>query len=68
VLHDSGGERRFQVVSVAGACHLPCSVTVLDARMGADVVKCLNWLVDLREAKRVWVGGTEKETERERER
>lgn len=44
MLHDSDGERRFQVVK--SACHLSCAVTVLVARR-ADLVKYLNWFVDL---------------------
>lgn len=44
MLHDSDGERRVQVVK--SACHLSCAVTVLDVRE-ADLVKYLNWFVDL---------------------
>ena len=45
MLHDSDGERRVQVVK--SACHLSCSVTVLDDVRDADLVKYLNWFVDL---------------------
>lgn len=51
MLHDSGGDRRFQVVR--SACHLRCAVNVLDAR-GADLVKYLNWFVDLIISQRDW--------------
>lgn len=44
MLHDSDGERKYQVEM--SACHLLCAVSVLDAR-GADLVKYLNWFVDL---------------------
>lgn len=48
MLHDSDGERRFQVVTVVkSACHLSCAVTVLDEARRADLVKYLNWFVDL---------------------
>lgn len=69
MLHDSNGERRVQVVAVVrGACHLSCAVTVLDARR-ADLVKYLNWFVDLMFAfKFIWDVREMKERERERER